>query len=49
MVITQELKDDWMKRIDEHKGTVSENSLLVPYRIDDVYGALLRLHERINH
>lgn len=49
MTIPEDLKNDWIKRIDEHRGTVSEDSLLVPYNVDDVYSALLRLHERIRH
>lgn len=49
MVISQDLKENWLKRIDEHKGTVSQKNLLVPYAIDDVYNALLKLPGKIAH
>jgi hypothetical protein len=50
MVIPPDLKADWLNRIDEHKGAVSEKYLMVPYRIDDVYNALLKMaKDRINH
>jgi hypothetical protein len=48
MVIPPDLKADWLNRIDEHKGTVSQKYLMVPYRIDDVYNAILKwANERI--
>lgn len=49
MAVSENLKENWLNRIDEHKGTVSENTLLVPYDIENVYEALLKLPERIAH
>lgn len=49
MAVSGNLKENWLNRIDEHKGTVSENTLLVPYDIENVYEALLKLPERIAH
>lgn len=49
MNIPENLKENWLNQIDEHKGSVSENTLLVPYDIEDVYSALLKLPQRIMH
>ena len=49
MDIPPNIKKDWLDKIDEHKGTNAEKNLLVPYKVDDVYNALLKLPNKIAH